>query len=147
MLTDADMPPGYVLVRSTPHDLDIVDRANPTLGIGSTRDDLGTLKFVIRAKDEDDGSRSVVRGKVLFQLILSHYANHTITTVATHWSDESTNLAEFNQLIGSGLSEEDAARGTWTGLQLVPLGFTRVEFVEKIGPRWPFALVRALFTR
>ena len=148
MLTDADMPAGYRLTQATAELLDIEDERRPEFRIeaGLTVD--GRLSFKVQAEDLDDRSRSVVRGKVLFDLMMRHWGVDAIRIVATFWGPRSTNLADFNRLTRAGLSNEAAAKETWTGLRLKDYGYMNLlEKVDAIGGPGAYGTVRSIFCR
>lgn len=148
MLTPADMPPEYVLVIATMELLEIQDEYRPELRIEAGLTDLGRMSFEVETVDLDDGSRSVVRGKVLFDLMMSHWGVDAIQCVATYWGSRSTNLADFNRLSKAGLSHDQAAKGTWTGLRLKDYGYVNLlEKVDAIGGRGAYGIVSAVFVR
>jgi len=145
MLTPADMPSGYVLVVSTTSEVRIEDAADPDLFIEA--DDLvdGVLSFKIET-ERPDKSRSFVRGKVLFDLVMRHFGA-TVTAIKSYWTPGSTNLAIFNKLTAAGLSPERAARGTWTGEQADRHGFKTAAKVHTIGGPGYYGIAEFLFTR
>ena len=147
MLTHADMPPGYVLVVSTPDAVEIRDVANGALFIDGSIDGGGVLTFKIRTEDPDDGSRSFVRGKVLFDIVMRHFGA-SVTSIKGYWTPGSTNLAVFNKLTAAGLSPTQAAGGTWTGQQADRHGFKTATKVQTLGagPGY-YGLAEFLFTR
>ena len=84
MLTPADMPPGYRLVISTIDLLEIQDEYRPEFRIEAGLTNSSRLSFEVETVDLDDGSRSMVRGKVLFDLMMSHWGVDAIQYVATY---------------------------------------------------------------
>lgn len=146
MLTPADMPPGYVLVVSTPTHMYIEDAANPLLFIAAGVSDR-VLWFDVQAEDPDTKSRSFVHGKVLFELTMRHFGQ-TFDVLASYWATDSTNLERFNRATAAGMSEEAAGWVTWTGEQAIHHGFTRLTVEETIGGGpGRYGLVRVWFYR
>ena len=150
-MSDADarrhIPTGYVLVVSTATDVRIEDVLIGEFFIDGSIDGGGVLTFEIQAEDPDDGSRSFVRGKVLFDLVMRHFGAG-VTAIRGYWTPGSTNLAIFNKLTAAGLSREQAACGTWTGEQADRYGFKTATKVQTLGagPGY-YGLAEFLFTR
>jgi len=63
----------------------------------------GVLRYKVDARDPDDGSRGYVRGKLLFDLMLSHYGNRVVM-IAGFWV-KGDNLRLFNQHTALGLTK------------------------------------------
>jgi hypothetical protein len=144
MLTPADMPPGYVLVIAAPDDLFIEDAANPALFLdGGVQDRI--LRFEVRAEEKYTRNRSVVRGKVLFDLMMRHFGA-TFDVIASLWQD-GPNLERFNRATAGGMSEEDAGWVTWTGELATLYGFTRLTVEETIGGPGRYGRVRVWYYR
>lgn len=146
MLTPADMPTGYQLDLSTADQVEVVDEQNRSLGVGGVLNETGVLSFKIQAKDTLTSERSIVRGKVLFELLMRHFGDR-VNEVQTYWVVSSDNLETFNILTALGSTPADAARRTWSGQQLAGYGFGKVTFKETIGRAGLYALVSANFTR
>jgi hypothetical protein len=145
MLTAADMPPGYVLVVSAPDHVKVIDAVDADLFIDGTIDADGELEIEIRTERESDGSKSVVRGKVLYDLMMRHFGA-AVKSVAGYWM-YGTNLAEFNRLTGLGYSEKQAATGTWAGIQAGRYGFVNATRRQTIGGAGYYGLASFVFTR
>lgn len=145
MLTPADMPPGYVLAGSTPTEVEIRDEFNAELFIAAGVDTDGSLGFKIQAEDPNDSSRSAVRGKVLFALVMRHFGD-PVTAVRGYWTG-GANLLAFNRGIAAGLSDEQAAADTWTGKRATDFGFTAVSFQQRMKVLGGYGWVRVRFSR
>jgi len=147
MLTPADMPPGYLLVISRPDEIDIQDVQDAELGMSAYLRPEGELVFDIRTESKVTGSHNVVRGKLLFHLMIQHYGS-SIRTIHCYWNDDSTNLAEFNRYTKLGMSEKEAASKVWSGARAIEHGFVNVTMAERIkaGPG-AYAVVGADFSR
>lgn len=144
MLTPADMPPGYALVISAPEDLYIEDAANPSLFLDAGVQDR-ILRFEVRTEEQHTKNRSVVRGKVLFDLMIRHFGA-TFDVIASLWLDGG-NLERFNRATATGMCEEDAGWVTWTGELAIVYGFTRLTVEETIGGPGQYGRVRVWFYR
>jgi len=144
MLTDADMPNGYVLEIATLEELAISDQGNDRIRLEAYITD-GVLRYKVDARDPDDGSRGYVRGKVLCDLMLSHYGNRVVM-IAGFWV-KGDNLRLFNQHTALGLTKVEAASKTWTGIQAARYGFTVVKVDESIGGDGAYGWVRVFYTR
>ena len=145
MLTPADMPPGYALVISTAGHLYIEDAGKRTLflsGVLAGRE----LGYEIRTVDEVTGMHGFLRGTVLFDLMMTHFRG-SFDTFIGDWISDGTNLDEYNRLTALGRTPEDAARGTWTGRQLVRHGFATVAVFEQLGSVGRYGIVRTRFTK
>ena len=104
----------------------------------------GELELLIRTK-LPEGTRGALRGGKEFQAILEHFGVENIKVIKGSWS-YGDNLAEFNKLLLEGLTEEEAALGTWTGKQAQAVGFGKVR-VRTYGSPGDYEKVEAYFTR
>jgi hypothetical protein len=143
MLTSSDMPYGYILVISDRQRLKIVDADVPEFGIDGYLDD-GVLKFEIDTKLKKNGLRSIVRGKVLFDLMMKHY--DVVDAIVGIWAN-GTNLDAFNKYMLLGKTQIEAASETWTGLQARRYGFTVISIDELVGNQNGYGWVRVYFRR
>ncbi|NJL55192.1 hypothetical protein HC928_08380 [bacterium] len=66
-----------------------------------------------------------LRGGEQFNAIINHFGRQNIQRINATWTS-GDNLSQFNYLRSIGLSEVEAAEGTWTGLQARQAGFTKV---------------------
>ncbi len=138
------MPTGYALVISTPDRVRVEDTSDPKLFIDGDIDSSGAVLFEIRTEHED-GSRSMVSGAVLFELMMRHFGA-AVAAVRGLWT-YGTNLAEFNRLTALGLTEDEAAGGTWTGQRAKDHGFGVAVCELAIGGTGYYGWVEARFTR
>ncbi len=145
MLSQADLPPGYALVVSTPDHVIVVDVADEDLYIDGTLDAAGELGIEIRTVREEDGSKSFVRSRVLYDLMMQHFGA-AVKSISGFWTF-GTNLAEFNRLTGLGQSVEKAATGTWSGIQARRFGFVNATKRQALGGPGRYGLAAFVFTR
>ncbi len=145
MLTQADLPEGYRLVTATADEIEIADRDDPDLQIGGVVGSNGELKFDIRTVDAIDGSHKIVRGRVLFDLMMLHFGA-SVRSMIGFWM-EGDNLAAFNRALADGKAENEAAIGTWTGAQAKRHGFDSVEFLQKIPALAGYGFAKVRFLR
>lgn len=124
MITDSDMPEGYLLERATPESLFIVDRDDQTLQLYAELED-GEIWFSVRTVDET-GMKHTLRGATLYELMLRHFGT-SVVAIAGFWPT-GENLRVFRECLALGHTPEDAARATWSGRQAVRHGFANVEF-------------------
>lgn len=85
--------------------------------------------------------------------MMAHYGN-SVTKIEGHWVagiDLETNIQQFNTYTGPGhnLSDNDAAKETWTGKRAKDHGFTNARVIFKDPPNAPgnYIEVYAEFTR
>ena len=145
MITQSDMPEGYRLVVSTPDEVEIEDQNDPNFRISGALNTSGELWFEIATIDRIDRSRRTVGGKVLFDLMMSHYGS-AVNAIIGYWTN-GDNLEEFNRLLAAGVSEEVAATSVWAGDQARRHGFVRASIVSKIGSVNRYGLVHVEFLR
>ena len=145
MLSQADLPPGYVLVVSTATHMAIEDAATDELFVNASVLPNGVVKFNIQAVHPDDGTRRTVHGRVLFDLMMRHFGAG-VNGVRGFWMD-GTNFEQFNRGIAAGLTVEAAAAATWTGEQAARFGFTRVDRGQLLGWSGGYGLVEVFFLR
>lgn len=84
----------------------------------------GTLSLNFRMR-VDDVRPEGLRGSVEFGRIVRHFDGR-IKRIEGLWVAGSDNHAEFNRVLQSGISPEEAAARTWTGQHAAKYGFTRV---------------------
>ena len=97
------------------------------------------IEFFIEA-----GPQANPRGNVLFKEMINHFGD-TAKGVVGSWT-YADNLAAFNRLTAQGMSLEEAAAQTWTGMQAARNGFTNVEVIAEGAPG-AYTRVLAKFTR
>ncbi|WP_126642721.1 hypothetical protein [Embleya hyalina] len=102
---------------------------NDNRGLTASLED-GTVKMTVVAR-RPDGTRyeGVPSGTEMFEEALSQFGGAGKPRgITSSWNDGplDANLKKFNELIRSGHSLEDAARGTWTGQQAGSRGWTSV---------------------
>ncbi|MET8630870.1 polymorphic toxin-type HINT domain-containing protein [Kitasatospora sp. NPDC004669] len=127
--------------------------ATDNRGLSATLED-GMVEMTLRAK-KSNGERyeGVPRGSEMFQEALNQFGGaDKIKGITASWNegDLDTNLKQFNELIRGGHSEEDAARGTWTGGQAGMRGWTSVHIDQEMSVKNPdgtFREAMVYFTR
>ncbi len=124
MITEGDMPEGYLLERATTESLLIVDRDDPTFQLYADLED-GEIWFSVRTVDES-GKRRMLRGRTLYDLMMRHFGS-SVVAIAGFWPP-GENLRVFHECLVLGDTPEDAARATWSGRQAVRHGFANVDF-------------------
>jgi hypothetical protein len=112
--------------------------ADGSKGIYGDLNDEGMIEFFIEA-----GPQANPRGHVLFKEMINHFGD-TAKGVVGSWT-YGDNLAAFNRLTAQGLSLEEAAAQTWTGMQAATNGFTKVEVIAEGAPG-AYTRVLAKFT-
>lgn len=111
----------------------------------------GVLSFVVVAC-MPNGDRGVISGKMFFSAMMAHFGVTNIQAIQAIWIagiDLDTNIDEFNRLTvpGRGVSEEEAARQTWTGQRAADFQFTNISIEFKDGVPGAYLEVRVKFTR
>ena len=91
--------------------------ADGSKGIYGDLNNENMIEFFIEA-----GPQASPRGHVLFKEMIDHFGA-TAKGVVGSWT-YGDNLAAFNRLTAQGLSLEEAAAQTWTGMQAGRNGFT-----------------------
>ena len=124
MITDADMPEGYLLRATTAELLVIVDAEHPDLLLDGELDDRGDLVFSVKAVDSETGRRGTVQGWVLFDLMVCHFGGR-MRSITAFWTSE-TNYEMFRKLLAEGATIHEAASNTWTATQAQRHGFLAV---------------------
>lgn len=132
MLTDADMPEGYLLRVASAREVEIRDADDPELRVKATLEDDGDLWFWIRAEREADRSRGTVHGEILYDLMIRHFGGAVASIVG--WWTEGKNYEDFRKGIGLGMSPAIAAAETWSGQQARRHGFGVVSVLEECDP-------------
>jgi hypothetical protein len=113
--------------------------ADGSRGIYGDLNNEGMIEFFIEA-----GPQANPRGNVLFKEMINHFRD-TAKGVVGSWT-YGDNLAAFNRLTAQGMSLEEAAAQTWTGMQAARNGFTKVEVIAEGAPG-AYTSVLAKFTR
>ena len=113
--------------------------ADGSKGIYGDLTDEDMIEFFIEA-----GPQANPRGHVLFKEMIDHFGA-TAKGVVGSWT-YGDNLAAFNRLTAQGLSLEEAAAQTWTGMQAARNGFTKVEVIAE-GLPGAYTRVLAKLTR
>jgi hypothetical protein len=135
-----DMPanpnnPNIVVAPSTsPALYKATDRTNPDYFIKGTLAG-GTLEFTVVAKIS--GQTGSVSGQDFFAAMMAHFTVAAVQTIRGIWVaglDLDTNIEQFNTLTTQGMSDIDAAKGTWTGQRAKDYGFTNVKINWKDPP-------------
>ena len=94
----------------------------------------GALVFAIYAQEARDIGFDAASGGLAFEMLLhAEQADSEVIAVAGIWHSTSDNYKEYWRLQGAGLSQEQAALGTFTGRQADHHGFSRVVSVEDGG--------------
>ena len=110
----------------------------------------GVLRFEVVAK-RSTGERGAVSGKQFFSAMMAHFGAK-VTVIESDWSLASgltTNIDSLNRATAAGLSVEDAAVLTWTGLRASEHGFENVTILQALPPgaQGVYDSVRVLFHR
>lgn len=108
----------------------------------------GLLRFELVSR-LPNGDRGSVSGKEFFAAMMAHFGSR-INLVEGNWiatSGLTTNLDLVNQATASGMSIEDAATLTWTGLRASDFGFGHVLGVRSTGSPGNYQRVRVQFGR
>lgn len=137
-------PAGYVVVAATPTALVIEDEHNPALYLVA-RLTGGRVTFGVQAVDPVTGSRGRLRGRVLFDAMMSHFGR-LVDAVVADWV-YGTNLSKLNELTRTGMPIVDAAPFTWTGTQCIRHGFGIMHLEDARGSPGNWQTVRLRFER
>jgi hypothetical protein len=110
----------------------------------------GCLRFEVVAQ-LSGGERGTVSGSAFFEAMMTHFGAR-VTIIEGHWSQASgltTNLDQLNRATAAGLTVEDAAPLTWTGLRASEYGFDRVSVLQALpqGAQGHYDTVRVHFSR
>jgi len=114
------------------------------------------LVFTIIVKIRSTGERSGIQAEDFFDAMMAHFgqsAGGHPTCIRGIWDNSNdelkTNLNIFNTLKAAGKSDDDAAKGTFTGRMAVKYGYDKVgfgPFDPTTGPA-PFKSVNAYFRK
>ena len=80
------------------------------------------------------GERGSVSGKQLFAAMMAHFGA-AVRIIEGNWnraSSMTTNLDQLNRATAAGLSIEDAAPLTWTGLRASEHGYDKVTVIHAL---------------
>ena len=124
------------------------DRNDPRFYIVATLAS-GVLRFEVVAR-MDAGERGSVSGKMLFAEMMNHFGAR-IRIIEGNWTQSSglaTNLEQFNRAISAGLSPEEAAGLTWTGMRASDYGYNQVNVIQALpsNTQGSFLVVRVQFS-
>ena len=108
-------------------------------GIYGKLNDEDMIEFFIEA-----GPRANPRGNVLFKEMINYFGDAARGVVGS-WT-YGDNLSTFNRLTAQGISLEEAAAQTWTGMQAARNGFGKVEVIAEGAPG-AYTMVLAKFAR
>jgi hypothetical protein len=91
---------------------------------------------------------SSLRGKEQYEAVVKYFEGK-FTKIEGHWEAGplDANLAEFNRLTGLGVSPQQAARQTWSGIQAKEAGYTHVEVKDLQGTPGHYSKVRVHFSK
>jgi hypothetical protein len=90
----------------------------------------GVLRFEVVARLAN-GKRGTIFGKEFFAAMMNHF-NARIVMIESDWSVASgltANIDRFNRACAAGITVENAAALTWTGLRASEHGFDVVTFI------------------
>jgi len=108
----------------------------------------GYLRFEVVA-ELPTGERGAVRGREFFDAMMSHFGE-SIECIEGDWSDATrgfvANLDEFNTQTAAGVSQENAARRTWTGRMAKRHGYDSIT-IEHALPKGAAGHYREVFVR
>jgi hypothetical protein len=139
------MPP--TITNATPSHFRAEDAVDPRFYVLATLAS-GLLRFEIVAK-LPNGDRGSVSGKELFGAMVAHFGSR-IKIIEGNWNKASgltTNLEMFNRATAAGLSEQDAAALTWTGIRASEYGYNTVSVPQSVGAPGNYDDVYAQFSR
>lgn len=110
----------------------------------------GVLRFEVVAKLAT-GERGAVSGKEFFAAMMTHFGIKT-RIIEANWSRTgglTSNLDQLNRATAAGLSVEDAAPLTWTGLRAADFGYDNVTVIHALplGAAGNYDDVRVHFNR
>jgi hypothetical protein len=110
----------------------------------------GVLRFEVVAQLAS-GERGSVSGTELFAATMAHFGGK-VRVIEGDWSRGSgltTNLDQLNRATAAGLSVEEAAPLTWTGLRASAYGYDKVTVVQALpqGAQGNYDAVRVQFSR
>lgn len=88
------------------------------------------LKFNVINESHGQKSKNIFP-RQLIELVIRKWQSR-FDSVLAEWYPESINIAAFNEALEKGLSEEEAAKVTWTGQILTGLGFDQVQEVKRV---------------
>jgi len=88
----------------------------------------GVLEYGIKLKNFHSSGRSEHRGQDLFHDMVMHFGLKNIEAIRGKWSEGDNFTEFFNNL--EDMSEERAAKNTWSGRMASNYGFTSVEVVD-----------------
>jgi hypothetical protein len=148
----AGVNPSLNVVQASTSVFEAEDRTNNQLSIRGTLAG-GLLQFTVVARPPS-GQTGAVSGKEFFDAMMAHFQPR-VTKIEGNWSagiDLDTNIQQFNYWTGPGggnLSDQDAARRTWTGKRAAAYGFNNVTILFKNPSHAPGSYVRVIahFTR
>jgi hypothetical protein len=87
-------------------------------------------------------------GAEMFTAAVDHFGVDNIEAIEGKWVQAMPdNLNTFNELVGEGMSEEDATASTFTGKMAARFGFTTVQITKLVGEPGSYTNVQVLFTR
>lgn len=96
------------------------------------------------------GTGTTLKGKEVFEDLVSHYINNTISFkgVRGTWGKTSDNTTSFNsELTDNQATPHQAAALTWTGKQAAKFGFSKIDIVSMEPPSGPpYTNVKVIFS-
>lgn len=111
-------------------------------GVMATLDKDGVLSLAI------EKGPTTPSGGQMFADAVNNFGTDNINAVAGKWVRAMpSNLNTFNDLVGSGMSPEEAAASTFTGKMAARFGFTDASITSLSGEPGAYTDVQALFTR
>jgi len=91
----------------------------------------GVVRMAIETRNAKDGWESAAHATDIFNLMMEVYGDG-VKAIEGNWGEKMpSNLDEFNKNLRAGMSEEDAARNTFTGRRAAEHGFTRPERMDE----------------
>jgi hypothetical protein len=144
--------PNLNVVQATPSVFEAVDCTNNQFCIKGTLA-RGLLKFTVVAR-LPSGQTGAVSGTEFFDAMMAQFQSN-VTKIEGHWIAGvvlDTNIQQFNYWTGpsgGNLSDQDAAKKTWTGQRAADYQFDNVTIIFKDPPHAPgnYIEVIAHFTR
>lgn len=144
--------PNLSIVQASPSVFEAVDCTNNLFFIKGVIAG-GLLRFTVVAR-LPSGQTGAVSGNEFFDAMMAHFQSN-LSTIEGQWIagiDLDTNIRQFNYWTspsGGYLSDQDAARRTWTGERAADYQFNKVTIIFKDPPNAPgnYIEVIAHFTK
>jgi hypothetical protein len=123
--------PNLNVVSATPSTFRAEDANDPRFYLFATLVS-GVLRFEVVAQ-LPTGERGSISGKELLAAMMAHFGAR-VRIIEGNWGTASgltTNIDQLNFATAAGLSLEDAAHLTWTGLRASEYGYDKVAVIQE----------------